>query len=74
MIVSGGTGFGGVSTYSDTSEIWTGTKWRLALGKLPYKARDVRMTYIDNRILYLGNKTFKVTLQKKLMCMLSNIS
>ena len=56
MMVSGGKGLGGVSTYSDTSEIWTGTKWRLALGKLPYKARDVRMAYIDNRILFLGNK------------------
>ena len=56
-MVSGGGGWGGPSKYSATSEIWTGTEWRLALGKLPYTARDVRMAFIDNRILYLGKKT-----------------
>ena len=57
MMVSGGTGWGGPSKYSATSEIWTGTEWRFALGKLPYTARDVRAAFIDNRILYLGIKT-----------------
>ena len=57
MMVSGGAGWGGPSTYSATSEIWTGAEWRFALGKLPYTARDVRAAFIDNRILYLGIKT-----------------
>ena len=57
MMVSGGSGWGGPSKYSATSEIWTGTEWRFAFGKLPYTARDVRMAFIDNRILYLGIKT-----------------
>ena len=57
-MVSGGGGWGGPSKYSATSEIWTGTEWRLALGKLPYTARDVRMAFIDNRILYLGKKHY----------------
>ena len=56
MMVGGGIK-GGVSEYSDTSEIWTGSEWRFALGKLSYTARDVRMAFIDNRILYLGIKT-----------------
>ena len=56
MMVSGGAGWGGPSTYSATSEIWTGAEWRFALGKLPYTARDVRAAFIDNRILYLGKK------------------
>ena len=60
-MVSGGGGWGGPSKYSATSEIWTGTEWRLALGKLPYTARDVRMAFIDNRILYLGKKTLYST-------------
>ena len=42
------------SEYKDTSEIWTGTKWRFTTGKLPYTARDVKMAFIDNKILYLG--------------------
>jgi len=58
LIMVGG-GIKGLETseFSDTSEIWTGTEWRFALGKLPYTARDVRMAFIDNRILYLGIKT-----------------
>ena len=58
MMVSGGTGWGGPSKYSATSEIWTGAEWRFALGKLPYTARDVRAAFIDNRILYLGKKHY----------------
>ena len=61
MIVSGGiTGWGTASQYyTDTSEIWTGSVWRFTSGKLPYTARDVRMAFIDNRILYLGIKARK---------------
>ena len=44
------------SEYKDTSEIWTGSEWRFTTGKLPYTARDVKMAFIDNRILYLGIK------------------
>ena len=55
MMISGGiTGFGAASEYTDTSEIWTGSEWRFTTGKLPYTARDVKMAFIDNRILYLG--------------------
>ena len=54
MMVSGGLNY--VSgEVTDTSEIWTGTEWRFTLGKLPYAARGVRMAFIDNRILLLGN-------------------
>ena len=65
MMVSGGIkGLGSLSSqYSDTSEIWTGTEWRLVLGKLPYTARDVRMAFIDNRILYLGKKNYRLKLK-----------
>ena len=57
MMVSGGIkGWGAASEYTDTSEIWTGSEWRFTKGKLPYTARDVRMAFIDNRILYLGIK------------------
>ena len=68
MMVSGGIkGLGSLSSeYYDTSEIWTGTEWRLALGKLPYTARDVRMAFIDNRILYLGKKDYLKHLECKL--------
>ena len=60
MMVSGGiTGWGEASAYTDTSEIWTGSEWRFTSGKLPYTARDVRMAFIDNRILYLGIKARK---------------
>ena len=52
MMVSGGGVMGG--SYIDTTEIWTGSEWRFTSGKLPYTARDVRMEFIDNRILYLG--------------------
>ena len=52
MMVSGGEVWG--SGYTDTSEIWNGTEWRLSTGKLPYSARDVRMAFIDNRILFMG--------------------
>ena len=52
MMVSGGFVMGG--SYIDTTEIWTGSEWRFTSGKLPYTARDVRMEFIDNRILYLG--------------------
>ena len=52
MMVSGGFVMGG--SYIDTTEIWTGTEWRFTSGKLPYTARDSRMEFIDNRILYLG--------------------
>ena len=51
-MVSGGFVMGG--SYIDTTEIWTGSEWRFTSGKLPYTARDVRMEFIDNRILYLG--------------------
>ena len=51
-MVSGGFVMGG--SYIDTTEIWTGTEWRFTSGKLPYTARDSRMEFIDNRILYLG--------------------
>ena len=57
MMVSGGVKGLGSSEYSATSEIWTGAEWRFVLGKLPYSARDVRMAFIDNKILYLGIKT-----------------
>ena len=50
MMVSGGA----VSDYSDTSEIWNGSEWRLTTGKLPYTGRDQRMAFIDNRILFMG--------------------
>ena len=53
MMVSGGRG--AASKFTDTSEIWTGFEWRFTLGKLPYTAGNVRMAFIDNRILYLGN-------------------
>ena len=58
MMVSGGIkGLGSLSSeYSDTSELWTGREWRTSIGKLPYTARDVRMAFIENRILYLGKK------------------
>ena len=60
-MVSGGiTGFGSSEYYTDTSEIWTGTEWRFTTGKLPYTARDVRMAFIDNRILYLGIKALNM--------------
>ena len=52
MMVSGGFVMGG--SYVDTTEIWTGSEWRFTSGKLPYTARDSRMEFIDNRILYLG--------------------
>ena len=51
-MVSGGFVMGG--SYIDTTEIWTGSEWRFTSGKLPYTARDSRMEFIDNRILYLG--------------------
>ena len=54
MMVSGGIKDGTTSVYIDTSEIWTGSEWRFTSGKLPYAARDVRMKFIDNRILFLG--------------------
>ena len=57
MMISGGINGGDSLDQTDTSEIWTGTEWRFALGKLPYTARDVRAAFIDNRILYLGIKT-----------------
>ena len=61
MMVSGGiTGFGSSEYYTDTSEIWTGSAWRFTTGKLPYTARDVRMAFIDNRILYLGIKALNM--------------
>ena len=50
MMVSGGA----ASDYSDTSEIWNGSEWRLTTGKLPYTGRDQRMAFIDNRILFMG--------------------
>ena len=52
MMVSGGEVWG--SGYTDTSEIWNGSEWRLTTGKLPYSARDVRMAFTDNRILFMG--------------------
>ena len=55
MMVSGGFVMGG--SYIDTTEIWTGSEWRFTSGKLPYTARDSRMEFIDNRILYLGKIT-----------------
>ena len=58
MMIGGGIKGLETSEFSDTSEIWTGTDWRLALGKLPYTARDVRMAFIDNRILYLGKNHY----------------
>ena len=60
MIVSGGIKgpMGPKGELTDTSEIWTGTEWRFTLGKLPYPARGVRMAFIDNRILLLGNCRF----------------
>ena len=48
------------SEYKDTSEIWTGTEWRFTTGRLPYTARDVKMAFIDNRILYLGKKKHRL--------------
>ena len=65
MMVSGGIKGLGSSEYSDTSEIWTGAEWRLVLGKLPYTARDVRMAFIDNRILYLGKLKHYLTVNAK---------
>ena len=60
MMVSGGGTWS--SSYTDTTEIWTGSEWRFTSGKLPYTARDVRMEFIDNRILYLGkmHKNFSI--------------
>ena len=58
MMISGGIkgalGLLGSLDQTDTSEIWTGTEWRFTLGKLPYAAREPKMAFIDNRILYLG--------------------
>ena len=52
MMVSGGAGWG--QDYTDTSEIWDGSEWRLTTGKLPYTGRDQRMAFIDNKILFMG--------------------
>ena len=55
MMVSGGYGpMGNGSVYTDSSEIWNGSEWRLTTGKLPYTGRDQRMAFIDNRILFMG--------------------
>ena len=63
MMVSGGLRWG--SVYTDTSEIWNGSEWRLTTGKLPYSARDVRMAFIDNRILFMGKEARTKTIHAK---------
>ena len=64
MMVSGGAGWGSTG-YTETSEIWNGSEWRLTTGKLPYTGRDQRMAFIDNRILFMGIEARTKTIYAK---------